>query len=236
MQEILRGQYPMGSRMPTVRELAERFDVNVATVQRALARLEATGLVTARQGSGIHVEDPAASAEVSIAPAFLQAALREPALRQRVLKDFLDLRRGLMTAMLIEHRSAIIGAGATLLGVAIEHGNAPDADIEAKLEVDEAFLRALLNVTGDNTFLAWLANTAVRMLRQVPHLAEAYFIDSDALRRANLAILHTLLTHTDPGQLWVGLNAVFRDMDTAILERFEATIAAAGALAGKETD
>ena len=40
-------------RMPTVRELMSRFNVSLATVNRALAELENDGVIVRRQGSGI---------------------------------------------------------------------------------------------------------------------------------------------------------------------------------------
>ncbi|MCA9578261.1 MAG: GntR family transcriptional regulator [Polyangiales bacterium] len=222
VRELLQGAYPMGTRMPTVRELAERFDVNVTTVQRALARLEATGLVTARQGSGIHVEDPALTGEITLAPALLEAALHDSAARRRILQDFLDVRRALMTTMMIEHRDAIIAAGATLVGAAIELESVADDDIDGKLSADAAFSRLMVKLAGDNMTVAWLYNTALRMLRQVPFLAEAYYADSAALRRHNLAIIQALVaTRESRGELWEELNRILVEMDHGIVERFE---------------
>lgn len=49
--------YPPGSKLPTERDLAAEFGVTRHVVREALKRLEALGLVTIRQGSGIHVQD-----------------------------------------------------------------------------------------------------------------------------------------------------------------------------------
>ena len=54
-QEIRAGAYPRGSRLPTERELAERFGVSRLTVREAMVGMEIMGLVEARRGSGIHV-------------------------------------------------------------------------------------------------------------------------------------------------------------------------------------
>ncbi|MGK5558689.1 FadR/GntR family transcriptional regulator [Actinomadura kijaniata] len=44
-----------GDRLPSVRELAERFAVTAPTLREALRRLEATGAVRMRHGSGVYV-------------------------------------------------------------------------------------------------------------------------------------------------------------------------------------
>jgi len=45
------GAYPPGSQLPTVAELAKRYDVAPSTAHRAIAELEASHLVAASQGS-----------------------------------------------------------------------------------------------------------------------------------------------------------------------------------------
>ena len=49
---ILKGEYPCGSRLPPVRELAALAGVNPNTMQRALAQLEQDGLAVANRTSG----------------------------------------------------------------------------------------------------------------------------------------------------------------------------------------
>lgn len=52
MQRISAGVYPRGSKIPTVRELAAEAGVNPNTMQRALAQLEADGLVVTNRTAG----------------------------------------------------------------------------------------------------------------------------------------------------------------------------------------
>ena len=51
-QRIILGEYPMGSRLPTVRELAAEAGVNPNTMQRALAYLEEQGLAESNRTAG----------------------------------------------------------------------------------------------------------------------------------------------------------------------------------------
>jgi GntR family transcriptional regulator, phosphonate transport system regulatory protein len=54
-EDIARGQYAPGDRLPTEAQLAERFGVNRHTVRRALADLAEAGTVHARRGAGVFV-------------------------------------------------------------------------------------------------------------------------------------------------------------------------------------
>lgn len=56
-QKICSGVYPLGGKLPPVRELAQEAAVNPNTMQRALARLEAAGLLHSRRTSGRFVTE-----------------------------------------------------------------------------------------------------------------------------------------------------------------------------------
>lgn len=56
-ERITRGEYPAGSRLPRLGELADMYGVSVSTVQRALDRLKERGLVIGSQGRGLYVVD-----------------------------------------------------------------------------------------------------------------------------------------------------------------------------------
>ncbi|MDE7243373.1 MAG: GntR family transcriptional regulator [Oscillospiraceae bacterium] len=54
---ILKGEYPAGSRLPAVRELAAQAGVNPNTMQRAMAQLEQNGLAVSSRTAGRTVTD-----------------------------------------------------------------------------------------------------------------------------------------------------------------------------------
>jgi len=54
---ICSGIYPPGSRMPSVRDLAQEASVNPNTMQRALAKLEEDGLLYSNRTSGRFVTE-----------------------------------------------------------------------------------------------------------------------------------------------------------------------------------
>ena len=62
---ILKGEYPPGSRLPAVRELAAQAGVNPNTMQRALAQLESDGLAAGGRTAGRTVTEDAAVIEAA---------------------------------------------------------------------------------------------------------------------------------------------------------------------------
>jgi molybdate-binding protein/DNA-binding transcriptional regulator YhcF (GntR family) len=84
-RRIATGALPPGARLPTVREAAASWAVNVNTVHRAYALLAARGLVVARPGLG-----------TCVAPAAAETAAGERAARlQRLLGEALGAALGL---------------------------------------------------------------------------------------------------------------------------------------------
>jgi len=55
IDELAAGRYPVGSRLPAERELAQQYGVSRPTVREAIIALEVQGLVEVRVGSGAYV-------------------------------------------------------------------------------------------------------------------------------------------------------------------------------------
>ena len=60
---IISGEFPLGSRLPSVRELAAEAGVNPNTMQRAFAELERDGLVLTQRTAGRTVTEDASRIE-----------------------------------------------------------------------------------------------------------------------------------------------------------------------------
>ena len=56
---ILSGIYPLGSRIPSVRDMAQEAAVNPNTMQKALSQLEEAGLLVTHRTSGRSVTEDA---------------------------------------------------------------------------------------------------------------------------------------------------------------------------------
>jgi DNA-binding FadR family transcriptional regulator len=101
-QLIAEGEYPVGSRLPTERELAKKLGVSRPTVREALIALEVEGRLRIKVGSGIYVIEPqpgrvpipepiAGPFELLNARALVESALAQEAARVAEREDIARL-------------------------------------------------------------------------------------------------------------------------------------------------
>ena len=211
---ILRGEHPPGARLPTVRALAAEFGINPATAQRAIARLERTGLVTSRQGSGTVVHDPETHGDLSLVPAWLEAFEDAPERAAALLAELLEVRRILAARLLVQHRERLLSGAARLADAASALLDARGTD--AIRAADIAFARLLLRQTGNRAAVSVL-NAAERLLEEVPAVAEAMYADPASNARAMQAVLRLL---ADPACRADDVEAKMAEVDHATVERY----------------
>ncbi|MGV9386096.1 GntR family transcriptional regulator [Nonomuraea sp. NPDC003707] len=89
--DIEAGQWPAGARLPSYRQLAEKYEVAQNTAQAAVRILQAEGMVTIRAASGAYVLDPAEAPLTSTSDQ-LRAELAE------VKQQIKDARKMLVSA------------------------------------------------------------------------------------------------------------------------------------------
>jgi len=109
------GEYRVGSRLPTERDLAEQLKVSRPTVREALIALEVEGRVRIRVGSGIYVNEPAlapplpAAAEIEgpfellRAREFIEGAIAEQAARVATPEDIARIDASLEAMANVQH-------------------------------------------------------------------------------------------------------------------------------------
>lgn len=143
-EAILNGRYAFGERLPPEREMSEHFGASRSTVREALRRLEETGLVARRVGSGTFVSYRIAPEEEEI------AELTSPI-------ELIEVRLALEPDIV---RLAVINATAReleKLEAALQRCEEADGDREAFSLADEAFHQALVDATR-NPLMIWLYN------------------------------------------------------------------------------
>jgi DNA-binding FadR family transcriptional regulator len=221
---ILRGDYPAGTRLPTVRELAATFDVNQATIQRVIARLETRGLVTARQGSGLAVNETSAG-ELTLLPYWIEATLDEPAQATKLLEGVLEVRRIIAVRLLVQHRDRLLQILAGMAAEATSIVAGARAGTEAFRAADLAMTRRLLVALGNPIALA-VFNTVARTLDQVPLVAEAMY----GAPQENMASWLRVMTAIRAGgpDLAEVVDRSMAEVDRASVDRFERLLAARG--------
>jgi len=67
-KQIMQGEWPVGTRLPSVEKLAVRYDVGRSTIREALMALKANGWVDVRHGGGTFVLKTSEAAPVWQAP------------------------------------------------------------------------------------------------------------------------------------------------------------------------
>lgn len=221
--QVLRGAYPPDSHLPTVRELARRFGVNPSTAQRAVTRLERTGIIDVRQGSGIRVRDPHLVGDLSLLPAWLEALADEPARAASMLADFLEVRRVLAARLIVRHRRRLAKNAARLAAATAAFGEAKGSP-EQLQQADLEFSRALLRETG-NTVAVTVLNTAARLLEQIPELGLAMYAEPERNLRSTVRVVAALGAEVDDAELGAIIEAALAGIDGTTVRRFEVLLA-----------
>jgi len=214
-RDILRGVHPPGSRLPTLRELASEFRVNPSTMQRALARLEAQGLVTARQGSGLRVNDPLVLGDTSLIPDWFAVLIEDrPVEAVAMLTDVLEMRRLLAARLVDRNRPAVLEA---LADSSFAAADMHDASPQQVCTIEMAMERAVVEATGSITALL-LHRSIEACLLDTPLLIEAAFSDADRVVALDIAFAREVFAGGD--DLGQRLEALIAANDAVILGNF----------------
>jgi DNA-binding FadR family transcriptional regulator len=186
MEEIVRGRFSQGERLPSEAELAVQFDASRGVVRETLRSLEERGIVSVRHGRGATVE-PTRSWDL-LDSDVLAAVLATPA-SVEVLAEFLECRRILEVeaAGLAAERASgenLVSLGealAQMTAAAEEAARLPRAEAQFH-EADVAFHAAIFGAAGNRvlarvvapiqralqTARRPLAHPDVRMERSLP--------------------------------------------------------------------
>jgi DNA-binding FadR family transcriptional regulator len=151
--DIVSGRMPVGARLPTETELAQRFEVSRGVARESLRSLEERGLVTVKHGIGASVR-PSADWDM-FSPEVIAAVLEHQG-GTKLLGDYLECRRLLEieAAGLAAQRAtaqdlmALSAALERMTATAVEAPGSPSAE-ERFHEADVAFHRALIQATGN---------------------------------------------------------------------------------------
>ncbi|HDZ80474.1 MAG TPA: FCD domain-containing protein [Roseobacter sp.] len=142
---ILRGILRPGERLPAERELAERLAVSRPSLRDAIARLQASGLLSSKPGAGVYVADVLGGA---FSPALIELFGRH----DEAVFDYLSFRRDMEG--LAAERAARLGSDTDLLVIktvfskmeAVHQKRNPDEEAQLDAQFHMAIVEASHNV------------------------------------------------------------------------------------------
>ncbi|MGP7795533.1 FadR/GntR family transcriptional regulator [Sphingomonas sp. CLY1604] len=139
LEEIRSGQYGVGDKLPTEREVADRFGVARTTVREAMVALEMLGIIEMRRGSGVYVirlpDDDVSTADLDIGAFELIEA------RRVVEGEIAALAAKYITAEQIKHLEGLL--------VDMEH-----ADVQKAEAADRSFHMVVAEASGNGALVA----------------------------------------------------------------------------------
>lgn len=168
-RQIAQGDYPVGARLPSERDIATATGVSRPTVREAILALELDGLVEVRTGSGVYV------------------AARVPAKAKADTTDFGPFE-------ILEARSLIEGEACALAAMLIDDAGVDrlaamveamerenDRDVALSEEIDRRFHLGIAEATQNSALVA-----AVEMLWIARARSPQYRLLSQKVRRAGI--------------------------------------------------
>jgi GntR family transcriptional repressor for pyruvate dehydrogenase complex len=175
-EEVLDGTFATGSLLPPERELADRYGVNRTTLRQALGRLERSGLIETRQGSGSRVRALDEDAGAEVLPLITAGRKRE------WLDEVFEARA--YVGALIASRAATHRRPEDVreLRALLERIRTAPSAAEAQ-RADAELHRALARATGNRVFML-LVNTMLRAYRPLHRRLRRTFDDPRAIATA----------------------------------------------------
>ncbi len=152
-EQVLSGQWPVGSRLPAETELAERLEVGRSTIREAIRALVHAGLLETRQGSGTYVR--------SVTP----GADWEPRLRRAAVLEVYEVREALEVQAARLAASRRTDGDIAALRARLAEREQARGHQAAFVEADLAFHRSVV-AAAHNPLLAEMFESFAAVLRE----------------------------------------------------------------------
>lgn len=207
-QDVLAGVYPAGQHLPPERTLATQLGVSRLTLRAGLARLEAEGLVRARQGDGVRVLDVKEHGTLGLLQYLDLSA------RPEVLRSFLELRRAVAAEALALACTRATEAQLAELE-ALAAAQATETDEARYITRDVAFARQVL-VASESFAALLLFNSLAPIYEAHPEVAQALAADREQ-SLAGYGLTLALIRAGDPATARTVLREALEQLDAKAL-------------------
>ncbi|MGN2635186.1 GntR family transcriptional regulator [Nocardia takedensis] len=187
-RRVAAGEYQPGQLMPSVRQVAEEFEMNRATAQLTLGRLESYGFVEARRGKGFTIRDVREAGGIDVYRHLFRFSIPMPEVAIEMFRDVVEVERGIVMGALLGYTESEQDIDPAELKTAIDELEAlarqEVPDLRRILAIEVELVRRLLTSLGLSMQRA-IFNSIGEMVLEVPEAVEAFF--------AGAADLHVLV-------------------------------------------
>ncbi|MET8652808.1 MULTISPECIES: GntR family transcriptional regulator [Nocardia] len=187
-RRVTAGEYQPGELMPSVRQVAEEFDMNRATAQLTLGRLESYGFVEARRGKGFTIRDVREAGGIDVYRHLFRFSVPMPDVAIDMFRDIVEVERGIVMDVLLAYTASAQDIDPAELKSAIDQleslARREVPDYQQILAIEVVLVRKLLTALGMSMQRAIL-NSIGEMVLEVPEAVQAFF--------AGAADLHVLV-------------------------------------------
>ncbi|MET8875783.1 GntR family transcriptional regulator [Nocardia sp. NPDC004604] len=187
-RRVAAGEYQPGDLMPSVRQVAEEFDMNRATAQLTLGRLESYGFVEARRGKGFTIRDVREAGGIDVYRHLFRFSIPMPDVAIEMFRDIVEVERGIVMEALLAYTGSEQEIDPAELKAEIDEleslARQEVPDFRQILAIEVGLVRRLLTALGLSMQRA-IVNSIGEMVLDVPEAVEAFF--------AGAADLHVLV-------------------------------------------
>lgn len=219
--EILRGRWLPGDKLPPERDLATQLGVTRVTLRSALARLSASGMVATVQGDGHRVRDLRLTGGLERLPAMIEAWESDPDRVERLVRDLLGLRRAVMAeacatvALRDPAEKAVLAAQVEALAALVD-----DRDRFARADLE--FTRSVIRLSGNLAFELTF-NTVVSFAEAHPEIMRLLW-EEPSMQLLGARGLVQLLETSDAELVRSTVRNALEAIDALCLERIRTTL------------
>ncbi|MFI6871751.1 winged helix-turn-helix domain-containing protein [Nocardia sp. NPDC050406] len=172
------GQYAPGELMPSVRQVADEFNMNRATAQLILGRLESHGFVDAHRGKGFTIRDVRGAGGVEVYRRLFRLSMPLPEVAVEMFSNIVDEERAIVLDTLLDYTEGERRIDTAILKAEIDEletiARGTDPDPKRMLTIELSLLRRLQTALG-HTMRRAILNSIGDMVLEVPEAVRAYF-------------------------------------------------------------
>ncbi|MBF6178452.1 GntR family transcriptional regulator [Nocardia otitidiscaviarum] len=177
-RRVVAGDYEAGDLMPSVRQVAEEFEMNRATAQLVLGRLESYGFAQAYRGKGFVIRDVRADGGAEVYRRVFQLSLGTPEVAAEMFRDIVAEERGIVLDALVAYTDGAERLHPGELTAAVDEletlARTPEPDHRAMLALELDLVRRLLTVL-DHGMRRAVLNSIGETVLDVPEAVAAYY-------------------------------------------------------------